>query len=190
MSTFNVSTFDVKKFDEILSRGLSDGLGNRNGQMCIEAAICTVLDLLHGDDPQCVAKSVRSFKISLNNKKWSSAEARAKGLRDLGLAQLGSLGVVDDKIFVKRLAEEIIGQILPKLFRKLYPKNVKFMELVDICEKEKSRKSAVNLKNAAAAAAYAAAAAKEKDSYLILAAKIALDILKEMGSPGCQLLEK
>src|SRR6266480_87978 len=101
---FDVNSFDVEKFDSILTRGLSAGLGEQSGQMCIEAAICATLGLPHGDKPTCVAKSVRDFKIALNDKRWSSAKARAEGLRDLGLAQLGSLGVVDDKQFTSKLA--------------------------------------------------------------------------------------
>src|SRR6266702_1211962 len=70
--TFDVSTFNVKEFDRILSCGLSNGLGIRGSQVCIEAAICQVLGLPHGDDPGCVADSVRRFKIALNDASWSS----------------------------------------------------------------------------------------------------------------------
>lgn len=49
-SNFNFQTFNVQKYDELLNNGLSSGLGSREtGQMCIEAAICTVLGLPHGD---------------------------------------------------------------------------------------------------------------------------------------------
>ena len=106
MAAFDIGTFDVKLYDKIIARGLSTGVGRRDGQMCIEAAICTVLGLDHGDDPKCVAASVRSFKISLNDSQWSSTEARAAGLRDLGLAQLGSLGVVDDLAAADRCEAE------------------------------------------------------------------------------------
>src|SRR6516164_1788792 len=51
MKTFDIKTFDVTKFDRILSAGLSSGLGERGGQVCIEAAICQTLGLPHGDDP-------------------------------------------------------------------------------------------------------------------------------------------
>ncbi len=97
-----INTFNVAKFDSILEeRGLSKGLGTQEGSMCIEAVICYVLNLPHGDDPKCVANSVRDFKITLNDKNWSSPQARAKSLRNLGLAQLGSLGIVNDKDFSK-----------------------------------------------------------------------------------------
>ena len=42
---FDVKSFDVAKFDSILARGLSNGLGKRGGQVCIEAAICETLGL-------------------------------------------------------------------------------------------------------------------------------------------------
>src|SRR6266850_1153857 len=96
---FEISKFDVAKFDLILARGLSMGLGKAGGQVCIEAAICETLGLEHGDDPKCVAESVRAYKIKLNDSNWSSPKARAAGLRDLGLAQLGSKGVVKDSDF-------------------------------------------------------------------------------------------
>ena len=153
---FDISTFNVKKYDDILSKGLSKGLGNRESTMCIEAAICTVLDLPHSDNPQCVTNSVRAFKINLNDKNWSSNAARASGLRDLGLAQLGSLGVVNDKEFVTILSKKVIQILIPKLYRKLYPN--KFVDLVNACEILGDYDSIKKLAYAAAAAAANAAA--------------------------------
>ena len=112
--------FDICLYDELLERGLSNGLGKRNGQMCIEAAVCAALGLPHGDDPGCVASSVRRFKIILNDSNWSSLKARAKGLRDLGIAQLGSLGIVDNLEFTKRLVEKIIRIVIPRFFREVF----------------------------------------------------------------------
>ena len=69
--------------------GLSHGLGKaKPGFMCVEAAVCYALGLPHGDDPGCVSPAIRSLKITLNDRYWSSNEARAKGLRRLALAQL------------------------------------------------------------------------------------------------------
>ena len=218
----------VKRFDEILARGLCNGVGERDGQMCIEAAICAVLDLPHGDDPQCVAPAVRRYKIALNDKRWSSPVARAKGLRDLGLAQIGSRGVVDDVEFAKRLAERTIRVLLPKLFRQL--NKPRFAEAANRCEREGTTESAREARKVAAAAyaaaayaadaaadaaayaaaaaadaayaAYAAAAAADAadaadaaaayaaayDTYLNLSASLALDVLRELKSPGVVLL--
>jgi hypothetical protein len=186
---FDIQTFDIKKFDSILSHGLSSGLGHRGEQVCIEAAICETLGLPHSDDPKCVASAVRSFKISLNDSQWSSPQARAKGLRDLGIAQLGSLGVVDNVEFSKRLAEKLIRVLIPKLFRELFAGNKTLQDAADRCEKEGTSDAA----DAAARAAYAARAADAAayaagDSYLILAAQLALDTLRELNSPGVTLL--
>ena len=156
MSTFSVETFDVKKYDKILARGLSKGMGNREDTMCIEAAICTVLNLPHNDDPKCVTSSVRLFKITLNDKNWSSPKARARGLRDLGLAQLGSLGVVNARDFSTTLVRKTISILLPTLVRELYPCNEKFLALAKKCEETGNRQSALNLSSAAANAATAA----------------------------------
>jgi hypothetical protein len=66
LAQFDLKKFSVKKFDAILARGLSHGMGSPDGQMCIEAAICNVMGLPHGDDPGCVVASVRWFKLALN----------------------------------------------------------------------------------------------------------------------------
>src|SRR5690348_10218021 len=118
---FDVTKFDVAKFDAVLARGLSYGLGRRGQQVSIEAAICEVLDLPHNDEPQCVAAAVRRFKIGLNDARWSSPQTRGEGLRDLGLAQLGSKGVVDSVQFAKLRAEKTTRRILPGLSRELWP---------------------------------------------------------------------
>ena len=201
---FKVESFDVGKFDVILGRGLSAGVGVPDGQMCIEAAICATLGLAHGDDPGCVANAVRRFKINLNDSKWSSPEARAKGLRDLGLAQLGSLGAVKDSDFAAGISKRTIQVLIPKLFRELFQDNKELLAAADRCEREASKNAADDAAYAARAAdaasyaadaasyaAYAAADAAHAnpDEYLILSAQLALDTLRELGSPGIALLE-
>jgi hypothetical protein len=221
---FEVSSFDVKEFDRILDCGLSHGLGERGGQVCIEAAICQVLNLPHGDDPGCVAASVRALKIRLNDSRWSSPKARAAGLRDLGLAQLGSKGTVDNKQFAMLLSERTIRVLLPTMIRDLFPANEKLIAAALVCEQEGTEQSARALQKAAYAAAaasssaayaaaaaasssaaYAAAAASSSaayaaaaadaayaaaDKYLRLEASIALEILRELKSPGVVLLDE
>ena len=136
-ATFDVQIFDVAKYDRILAKGLSQGLGKRESTMCIEAAICAVLGLPHGDDPGCVIKSARRFKIELNDSSmWSSPKARSQGLRDLGLAQLGSLGVVDDREFQTKLAEKVIRVLLPTLFRDIFKDKPDCLVAAQRCEDE------------------------------------------------------
>jgi hypothetical protein len=158
ISTINRNKF-VAKFDEILARGLSSGMGKRDGQMCIEAAVCAALDLPHGDEPQCVAAAVRTFKIALNDSNWSSTQARAAGMRDLGIAQVGSLGVVDDNVFVQKIAEKTIRVLIPALFREVFPNNEACLAAAKRCEDEGTEEAA-RAAGAAAWSAWAAAGAE------------------------------
>jgi hypothetical protein len=148
----------IQKFDEILSRGLCRGKGNQDGQMCIEAAITQVLDLPFSDQPYCVTKEIRDFKISLNDKKWSSPQARAEGLRNLGIAQIGSQGIVNGNDFLTLLQIKIIKILIPDIFRRIYKDNQIILNLVNICENEPTRKNCLSLSDAADDAATAIAA--------------------------------
>jgi hypothetical protein len=168
--SFEVAAFDVAKFDAILARGLSSGVGERSGQMCIEAAICAVLDLPHDDDPGCVAPAVRAFKIKLNDGRWSSPAARAKGLRELGLAQLGSAGTITDEQFTDLLAERTIRVLIPRLFRTILVKHPDCLAAAERCEKEGTVYAAYAA-YAAADAAYAAADAAYAAAYTADAAR-------------------
>jgi len=225
----------VPKIDKILKRGLSNGLGTAGKQVCVEAAICEALGLPHGDDPKCVVSDVRAFKIRLNDSNWSSAKARAKGLRDLAIAQLGTKDVLQPGQFSKRMAEQTLRVLIPTLFREVLQDNARCMAAADRCEKEGTREAVREARSAAAYAtayaadaaaaayaaaaaadvadvaaaayaayaaaaaayayaAYAAAAAKRKnkkadpDKYLLLSAKLALEVLTELKAPGVAYL--
>jgi hypothetical protein len=223
--------FDLEKYESVLSRGLCKGLGNRNSQMCIEAAVCYALGLPHGDAPKCVSYAVRSFKIRLNDANWSSPAARATGLRDLGIAQLGSKGVVSDIEFASRITELTIREIIPELFREVFPDNADCLAAATRCEVEGTvaaaayarataadaadaavyaratayaaagacaRATAADAADTAAAiaataadaadAAWVAAKAVKNDRYLIKSSQLGLRVLRELKSPGCELL--
>ncbi len=204
--------FDIEKYDRVLSRGLCRGLGNPSGPMCIEAAICYTLGLQHGDDPKCVAVTVRSFKITLNDAYWSTPQARAKGLRNLGLAQLGSLGVVDDEVFTQLLLLRVIQKLVPEYLRENPLKDIvpeQFEQVQTLLDAEKYfrltpfRNCLVMLYRLCEHARYSRAKAyiydivyitdfipNNRDKYLIMLADICLDVLKELQSPGCSLLSK
>ena len=79
--TIEITQAIATKVLETVDAGLCSGVGKPIlGKMCVEAAVCYALGLPHGDDPDCVALALRAFKIKLNDKIWSSNEARAKGL--------------------------------------------------------------------------------------------------------------
>src|SRR5271157_5336588 len=108
----------AKRVIEVVDAGLASGVGFPvPGQMCVEAAVCYALGLAHGDDPGCVAPALRALKIRLNDASWSSNQTRARGLRRLAVAQLGSTDVLDETEFVRRIADHAIRVSVPKALR-------------------------------------------------------------------------
>jgi hypothetical protein len=199
---YDVDKFNVARYEKLLARGLSEGLGRRDGQMCIEAVICTVLAEPHGDTPSCVDRYVRNFKVKLNDQPWSTPKARAEGLHDLGLAQLGSRGTIDGRLFkrlthdrmlaegtraYKRLAalaagrtDHAIPQYLSGAIRLLTIDLVYLLGWL-------TELAAALRENPGDKRAFFARA--KDDEFLLIAAKTAVEVLKELGSPGCKLLK-
>jgi hypothetical protein len=178
------------KVRDTVNAGLVSGVGVRKpGQMCVEAAVCYALGLPHGDDPGCVAQSLRRLKIRLNDSSWSSPEARANGLRRLALAQLGSAGVLDEREFVRRVVDVTIRKALPRGLRAaagVLPKHADTLEAAAArCEREGTREACQHARDvarearrdayadAAAAAAADAAAAAAADAAAAAAADAA-----------------
>ena len=214
MSTINLEV--ARKLLSVVDAGLVHGMGKPEpGKMCVEAAVCFALGLPHGDDPKCVAPSLRRLKIRLNDSRWSSDQARAKGLRRLALIQLGSAGVLDEREFAKRCARLAIQTCIPAAFRAAAgvlksPAKEQLLKYADLCEREPTRENAIAAKNEAktaaadAAAAYAAAAAAyaydaayadadadayaARDKSLAAFAEGVVQILVDMKVPGVQWL--
>jgi hypothetical protein len=148
---------------DVVAAGLVSGVGTPGpGTGCVEAAVCYALGLPHGDDPGCVAPSLRRLKIRLNDSRWSSNQARAEGLKRLALVQLGSLGVVDDAAFRRRVIDMTIRKAVPIGLRaaaKVNPKHAQTLEACAVrCEQEGTREACEEARKVARAA-YAAAAA-------------------------------
>src|SRR5690606_30726578 len=130
----------VKVLDTV-DAGLVHGKGDPvPGQMCVEAAVCYAMGLPHSDQPACVAPALRQLKIALNDKAWSSPQARAQGLRRLALAQLGSAGVLDEVEFTRRVAEMAIRKAVPLALRAAARRNPQHAESLEAaaerCERE------------------------------------------------------
>lgn len=84
----------AKRVLGVLSFGLPGGLGvAAPGRMCVEAAVAYSMGYDHNDKPECVLEEVSEYKIWLNDRQWSSDMARARGLRAVAIAQLGSNGL-------------------------------------------------------------------------------------------------
>jgi len=147
--------------------GLTTGLGKPEpGKMCIEAVVCFALGQEHGDRPVCVAPALRNLKIKLNDANWPTNQARAKGMRRLGLAQLGSAGVLDEQEFARRCATLAIQTVAPAALRTAakLQKSKRHADALEeaakLCETTPTRDSALKAETVAydAAAVYAAAA--------------------------------
>ena len=157
----------ARKVLETVDAGLVKGIGRQEaGSMCVEAAVCYALGLPHGDNPACVSRALRALKIRLNDSNWSSPQARAKGMRRLAVAQLGSAGVLDDKEFRRRVVNLAIRKSVPDALRaaasvcKDDHKRQAMLDAAAKCEKEGTEESAREAqKTAAADDAYAACAA-------------------------------
>ena len=134
------------KVRDIVDAGLVSGVGKpKPGKLCVEAAVCLALGLPHGDDPPCVAPSLRRLKIGLNDKQWSSPQARAKGLRRLAVAQLGSAGVLDETEFRRRVVAMTIRKAVPVGLRaaaSINPKHAEALEAAAVrCEQKGTREA-------------------------------------------------
>jgi hypothetical protein len=152
----------------VVDAGLVQGIGKpMPGKMCVEAAVCYALGEPHGDRPTCVGEAVRGFKILLNDAAWSSNAARAKGMREIAIAQLGS-NTLDQREFATRIAIATVRHIISRLCR-----GRRLPELADRCaavttraEAEAvAREASKTLPAAFAAAAYTAAYAASAADY-------------------------
>lgn len=108
----------VNRIDELLSHGLTSGLGEPEpGKMCVEAMICYALGEEHSDHPSCVPIWLAELKIRLNDAHgWKSKKERAEILRPLAIAQLGSLHIKQEE-FMNKLWLKTHQRILPKIIK-------------------------------------------------------------------------
>lgn len=82
----------VSRVLKVVDAGLVNGLGEPvPGKMCVEAAVNFALNGDHNDEPECVLSNLRTYKIDLNDSgPWATDLSRAKGMRRLAIAQLGT----------------------------------------------------------------------------------------------------
>jgi hypothetical protein len=180
----------IRKLLDVIDAGLTSGIGiPEPGQMCVEAAVCYALGETHGDTPKCVSPFLRRLKIEINDARWSSDQARAKGLRRLAIAQLGTAGTLDEAKFRDRIVRYALGVSAPLALRAAASihkdqRHQSFLrDCADRCERKVTREAALVARtaatDAAAAAAYAAKAAKAAkaaaDAYAANAAYTAED---------------
>ena len=197
----------AKRVLEVVDAGLCSGVGiPEPGNMCVEAAVCYALGLPHGDNPVCVGEAVRRYKITLNDAAWPSNAARAEGLREIAIAQLGS-NEIDQKAFASGVVLRTIKVILPIALRavaSVIPGHKEALEIAAVaCEAaidlvsaasaaESAAWSAASAASAARSAAWSAASAawsaEVRVSILRKAADIGVEVLKELGCKGTKWL--
>jgi hypothetical protein len=154
----------------VVDRGLCKGVGKPTpGKKCIEAAVCYAL----GDQPG-VAPALRRFNIGLNDA-WSSNETRTKGLRRIAIAQLGTAGTLNERLFAEKLSKAVVTKLLPKALRSAAalqqePHKSKLLEAANRCETEGTSAAAYAARAAADSAAYAANAADSANAAAYAAA--------------------
>ena len=193
----------AKRVLDTVDAGLVRGMGEAvPGKMCVEAAVCYALGIPHSDNPPCVGSAVRAYKVRINDARWSSDAARAKGLRRVAIAQLGS-DTLDQREVADRLVIATVREALPSILRR-YGKEADAVA----CEGVTTREAAKFAIRGARRALYAAAdaAARAFDAYAADAAAAADDdaardevltqaanrlerVLVEMGSPGAAWLD-
>ncbi len=128
------------KVRDVVKKGLVCGMGDPvPGRMCVEAAVCYAMGIEHGDDPPCVGAVVRSLKISLNDSSWSSDKARAKGMRKVAIAQLGS-NRINQRKFADHVVTETFRVIVPQLLVRFNQR-----ELANECKVIGTKSDAVEL---------------------------------------------
>lgn len=96
----------------IVDQGLTSGVGQpKPGKMCVEAAVAYALGEDHNDQPTCVDEDLREFKINLNDAYgWNNTKSRARGLRAIAIAQLGSAGRLNWQQFTEDCATIMVAR--------------------------------------------------------------------------------
>ncbi len=167
--------FDKMVLEGWLARGLCPGQGDGVNTVCVEQAVSLSLGYPLTDRPElvkgsCISDIVAQYKRELNDCDWSSPQARATGLRALAYEQLESKGI-DEKWFKSKVQELIIRELIPQLFREIFPGNSVLLKCADDCEKEGTPESAAKAAEAAEAAEAARATRVERTAGVIWAAK-------------------
>jgi len=199
--SFTITEPLVRKLLATVDVGLVKGLGSPEpGKMCVEAAVSFALGEEHSDGPSCVDLVVRAGKIALNDSAWSSNMARARGMRKVAIAQLGSRDTIDHLKYVRLLAQYTLAEIVP-LAAEDTISSVEYAASSGMYAQHATKfaglaKSIDYAVASAETAAFAADAAAEfvaryadtLDVALRLSAELMVRALQECGSPGCDWL--
>jgi hypothetical protein len=180
--------------------GLTAGLGRpKPGEMCVEAAVCYALGLPHDDDPPCVGSAARRIKIGINDStRWTSKKARARGMLDASVAQLGSNEVNQMKVVrvYRRLVKERLTPLVEKHISNTHTIGDGKTTLREAAKMRLSQQPKTLGDSLDRVVGYQVVAkdlsymmSRQNDPLRILA-ECLVDALREVGSPGVKLLNK
>src|SRR5262245_46412083 len=88
----NITKTLIDKVLNIITGGLTKGAGDMRNTVCVQQAVSKACGKTeYGDHPTfCVAQETVGFGIGMNDRLWSSQQARADGMRRFAVAELGS----------------------------------------------------------------------------------------------------
>ena len=194
--SFTITEPLVRKLLATVDVGLVRGLGSPEpGKMCVEAAISFALGEKHSDGPSCVDSVVRAGKVVLNDCAWSSNMARARGMRKVAIAQLGSKDTINYLKYARLLAQYTLAEIVPlvakytTLSAEYAAMSVKYAQ--SAYKNAEDDNLVMSIECAEASARNAVRATGFADTHnvaLRLSAELMVMALKECGSPGCDWL--
>lgn len=117
---FDITEDMAKKVLKVVKKGLTSGGGEPVlGQMCVEQAVAFALEYEYNDAPKCVEAEIRSTKITINDMSgiWDTNKQRAKDLKRIAIAQLGSKNVVSKKDFDAGVKKLVFMKYAPRLIQ-------------------------------------------------------------------------
>jgi len=194
--SFTITEPLVRKLLATVDVGLVMGLGSPEpGKMCVEAAVSYALGEKHSAKPSCVDSVAGAGKIALNDSEWSSNMARARGMRKVAIAQLGSKDTINYLKYARLLAQYTLAEIVPlatvntALSAEFANTSVRCARSAYKCAEDDNLVMSIECAQASAMnAVYAARYADTLDVALRLSAELMVRALKECGSPGCDWL--
>jgi hypothetical protein len=128
--------FNKEKYDEILAKGLMDGLGDESNT-CIEGAVSLALGEPLNAFPKCVATELARIGIQINDYAWESNAVRADAMYKFGLAQLGTRNprwhTTTDVMtnFTKKFKYYIITKYVVDVVQRVFSDKEDILKLVD-----------------------------------------------------------
>jgi hypothetical protein len=112
-----ITKAQAQKVLSVVDKGLVGGMGKPiPGMMCVEAAVSYAFGEDHSDEPTCVHNDLRNIKIELNDVwGWKNKKDRARGMRRLAIAQLGSVSNFN----WTRFWDDVGGLLFPHIKKRL-----------------------------------------------------------------------